>query len=185
MQRILEEACWEIASRWVPTILLSRNWTCSEAVELSAWKKFLPDAIPYRALASGKTSSYSLEMGLTDAVRVRNAAVHRHLCDNSEIRLMAMKAQQLMEIFSDGSRREKFVRLKEELSQWDMSSKEHRDDARRRLENALKEIGEQDMDDMDWSPNAVSLHELKENEHLDGEAIGTRVMDEIDEMDLD
>lgn len=182
MQRILEEGCYDLASRWIPGELRERKWTCSEAVELSAWKKFLPTAIPYNAI--NPVNSYSLEMGLTDAVRIRNSAVHRHLVDNREIQTLAFKAGNLMEMFRDASRKEKFERLRFELGRWDEGCRINRDAARTMLEEALKRIGERPMDDMDWTPNAVSLQEIKD----DGTAElqnGGESYEYSDEMELD
>ena len=105
-------------------------------------------------------SIYSLREGLRDAVEIRNAAAHRHLCDNTQIRRMAGQSQDLMSMFSDLTRREKFYRLKEELIVWDHSSKVDMDVAKDRLLQALREINEQPLDDMDWTPNAVSLRQL-------------------------
>lgn len=177
MQRILEEGCYDFASRWLPNQLNERNWTCSEAVELSNWKKFLPSALPYNAIV--QVLNYSLERGLNDAVRIRNSAVHRHLCDNAEIRRMAKQAGNLMVMFSDVTREGKFHRLWAELNDWDNGNQENRRAARSKLEQALQEIGERPMDDMDWTPNAVSLEEIKDGvEDL-------QQAEEVDAMDVD
>ncbi|KAG0649619.1 putative RNA-binding [Hyphodiscus hymeniophilus] len=159
IQRILEEGCYDFAYRWIPGTLNDRNWSCPEAVELSVWRDFLPNAsLPSHALVT--VPQYTLRQALIDAVRIRNAAVHRHLCDNTEIQQMAQQAQNLMTIFRDGTRQSKFYRLWEELECWDTNSKGDTQAARRQLEQALQEISERPMDDMDWTPNAVSLHEI-------------------------
>ncbi len=158
IQRILEEGCYDFAYRWIPSTLNERGWSCPEAVELSGWRDFLPNNLPPNAIAF--LPQYSLQQGLKDAVRIRNAAVHRHLCDNSEIRSMSRQAQNLMTMFRDVTRQNKFHRLWEELSNWDRSSKGDPQFARGRLERALQEISERPMDDMDWTSNAVSLQEI-------------------------
>jgi hypothetical protein len=161
IQRILEESCYDFAYRLIPEMLNERGWSCAEAVELSTWRDFLPSAIqkiPNAALVP--VSGYSVMQGLKDAVRIRNAAVHRHLCDNFEIRQMARQAENLMTIFRDSSRQNKFYRLGVELSNWDRDSKVDMPAARMQLEQALLEINERPMDDMDWTPNAVSLQEI-------------------------
>ena len=140
-------------------MLNERNWSCPEAVELSVWRGFFPDATPQHALIS--VPQYSLSQGLRDAVKIRNAAVHRHLCDNSEIRQMAQQAQNLMTMFGDVSRQDKFQRLWEELHSWDRNNKADPQGARGKLEQILLEVNERPMDDdMDWTPNAVSLQEI-------------------------
>jgi hypothetical protein len=158
IQRILEEGCYDFASRWMPDTLIEKNWTCSEAVELSSWRKFLPDAAPYKAISP--VPNYSLEKALADAVAIRNKAVHRHLCDNVEICQMTSQAQDLMFMFSDVTRQGKFQRLREELKQWDSGPRDDPQWKRNKLESALREISERPVDDMDWTPNAVSLQEI-------------------------
>jgi hypothetical protein len=73
---------------------------------------------------------------------------------------MSRQAQNLMTMFRDVTRQNKFHRLWEELSNWDRSSKGDPQFARGRLERALQEISERPMDDMDWTSNAVSLQEI-------------------------
>jgi hypothetical protein len=158
IQRILEEGCYDFAYRWIPGVLNERNWSCAEAVELSTWRDFLPNALPANALLP--VSGYSLHLGLKDAVKIRNSAVHRHLCDNFEIRRMAQQAENLMTMFRDITRQTKFHRLGFELNDWDRSSGEDQQAARMKLEHALQEISERPIDDMDWTPNAVSLQEI-------------------------
>jgi hypothetical protein len=148
------------------------NWTCPEAVELSTGKPVLPPAVLPTAIAPVK--NYSLDNALADAVRIRNSAVHRHLCDNAEIRRMASQAQDLMATFSDVTRQTKFCRLRDELRGWDAASQ-------RKLEAALREIGERPMDDMDWTPNAVSLQEIT----ADAEPLVEWQEHSVDEMELD
>ena len=93
---------------------------------------------------------------------------------------MALQAQDLMTMFSDVTRQNKFHRLWAELKDWDAS----RDDTpvkRNKLEAALREISERPLDDMDWTPNAVSLQEIKPGE---GEVSDIEQQD-VDEMELD
>ncbi|KAH6713463.1 hypothetical protein BKA61DRAFT_675708 [Leptodontidium sp. MPI-SDFR-AT-0119] len=186
IQRMLEESCFEFAGRWIPDILHAKGWDCAEAVELSTWKAFLPTALPPNAIRP--LSNYTLEGALGDAVRIRNSAVHRHLCDNDEIRRMALQAQDLMSMFSDGTRQDKFHRLWLELKKWDTASMVDAQGARTRLEAALQEISERPVDDMDWTPNAMSLQEVtvdvdvgRDQDH-DQNHLG---YDYIDEMELD
>jgi hypothetical protein len=180
MQRILEEGCYEFASRWIPTTLSANSWTCSEAVELSTWKKFLPDAIPYKAISP--VPNYSLEQALADAVMIRNRAVHRHLCDNVEICRMTSQAQDLMFMFSDITRQNKFGRLREELKAWDSGISDDLQEKRSKFESALREISERPVDDMDWSPNSVTLQEITSGP----ESLKIEEPEEyVDEMEVD
>jgi Zn-finger in Ran binding protein and others len=156
MQRIIEEGCFDFASRWIPRMLRDNKWDCPEAVELSTWRDILPTTLPPNSIVPHP--SYSLERALADAVQIRNAAVHRHLCDNNEIRRMVKKAQDVMSMFSDATRGDKFHRLWIELNSWDQSTDPQ--GAKKTLLLALQEISERPVDDMDWSPNSVSLQEI-------------------------
>lgn len=73
---------------------------------------------------------------------------------------MAQQAQDLMTMFSDVTRQNNFHRLGVELTDWDRNSSIDMGTARAKLEQALFEINERPMDDMDWTPNAVSLQEI-------------------------
>ena len=94
---------------------------------------------------------------------------------------MAQQAESLMVMFSDVTRQTKFHRLWTELKDWDNENQENRQVARIKLEQALQEIGERPLDDMDWTPNAVSLEEIKD----DAEAIQAGEEDHADAMDVD
>ncbi|RDW72148.1 hypothetical protein BP5796_08182 [Coleophoma crateriformis] len=161
IQRILEEGCFDFATKWIPDILAGNRWTCSEAVELSSWRKTLPTSVPSHALVTVRNRS--LETTLADAVRIRNAAAHRHLESNAELRKMALQARDLMTMFSDASRVKKFTRLHDELNEWERETGKDEHAARMRLQDALQEIAERPMDEMDWTPNAVSLVEIVES----------------------
>jgi len=158
IQRILEEGCYDFANRWIPSVLAKNKWTCPEAVELSTWKATLPTSLPADALTP--TAKTSLRIGLDHAVRTRNAATHRHLCDNYEIRQKVSQAQDLMMTFSDTTRQSKFIHLLAELNDWEIGVQQNFDAAKKKLQDALQEIGERPMDDMDWTPNSVSLQEV-------------------------
>ncbi|QSZ30595.1 hypothetical protein DSL72_000152 [Monilinia vaccinii-corymbosi] len=158
MQRIMEEGCFAFASRWIPDVLQRNKWTCSEAVELSTWRTILSENVPVAALTP---HSRPLHRCLADAVRIRNSATHRHLCSCGELLRMARQAEDLMCLFSDQTRQVKFHRLWTELCDWRKLSAMDMQAARRKLEMALQEIGERPMDDdMDWTPNEISLQEI-------------------------
>jgi hypothetical protein len=179
MQRLMEEACYAFASRWIPKVLQRNNWTCSEAVELSIWKTVLPENVPEEALLP---MTKTLQQCLTDAVRIRNAATHRHLCTNFELQRMTLQAEDLMVMLSDRTRQAKFNRLWAELNEWERNSASDMQAARHKMEMALQEIGERPMDDMDWTPNAISLQELSPVEQ---EVKEIDVEDHHDAMELD
>lgn len=176
MERILEEACYDFALSWIPKKLDEMGWDCVEAVELAKWKTTLPLEIPPHAY--GPHSRFDLETGLSNAVKVRNAAVHRHLCSNQTIRDMALQCQSLMSLFSDNSRYDKFKMLRSEIGKWEINSISL-SDPRAKLEQALQNISEGPIDDMDWTPNPVSIEETFNEESL------TDIEEFIDRMEID
>jgi hypothetical protein len=93
---------------------------------------------------------------------------------------MALQAQDLMTMFSDVTRQNKFHRLWAELKDWDASQDETQA-KKNKLEAALMDISERPLDDMDWTPNAVSLQEIKPGE---GEVLEI-AQHYVDEMELD
>jgi hypothetical protein len=95
------------------------------------------------------------------------------------MRQMALQAQDLMSIFSDTTRQNKFHQLWSELNVWNPT--DNPSGARARLEKALQEISERPMDDMDWTPNAVSLEQIP----VGLENIQSRPIHYADEMELD
>lgn len=97
---------------------------------------------------------------------------------------MALQAQDLMSMFSDGTRQDKFHRLWLELRLWDTASTVDAQGARSRLEVALQEISERSVDDMDWTPNAMSLQEVTVGLDASQDQVQYSA-GYIDEMDLD
>ncbi|TGO48595.1 hypothetical protein BOTNAR_0467g00060 [Botryotinia narcissicola] len=158
MQRIMEEGCYTFASRWIPDVLQRNNWTCSEAVELFTWRTVLPENVPSEAFTShGK----SLHQCLANAVRIRNSATHRHIFSSQELRGLAQQAEDLMSLLSDYSRQLKFHKLWTELYDWEKLNVTDMQAARHKMETALQQIGERPMeDDMDWTPNVISLEKV-------------------------
>ncbi|KAH8594873.1 hypothetical protein B0O99DRAFT_512797 [Bisporella sp. PMI_857] len=177
MRRILEEGSWGFAKRVVPEVILEYGYTCSEMVELAKWRDILPGRVPPAYIIS--IPGYTLLRGLNDAVKTRNAGSHRHLCSNTELRNMAKHSQNLMYMYGDVSRQNKFQWLSDELLQWDKDTGKDADMKRSKLEEALRLISEKPVGDMDWTPNSVSLEEITT------ENIQYLPYEEDDAMDID
>ncbi|RKF60817.1 putative ran bp2 nzf zinc finger-like protein [Erysiphe neolycopersici] len=176
MERMLEEACYEFALRWIPRKLSEIECDCAEALELARWKSILPSEVPQHAFNS--EARHSIFSSLADAVYIRNAAAHRHRCDNHVICNMARQGAKLMTILSDNTRQEKFIHLRAAIIEWENNFKDL-STARANLECALQKIAEQPINDMDWTPDSVSMDETSyETSLLDP-------TDHIDMMDLD
>ena len=95
---------------------------------------------------------------------------------------MTSQAQDLMFMFSDITRQNKFGRLREELKAWDSGISDDLQEKRSKFESALREISERPVDDMDWSPNSVTLQEITSGP----ESLKIEEPEEyIDEMEVD
>ncbi|KAG9243810.1 hypothetical protein BJ878DRAFT_422764 [Calycina marina] len=156
---ILEEGCWAFGTRILPEMLYRLGYTCSEMVELSKWKELLPSHVSGNTIT--KIPNYTLLAGLSDAVKVRHAGTHRHLCDNADLQKKVYQSESLMYMFGDVSRQEKLRWLREEIHNWQVGQ-EGADRKRSKLEAALRLISEKPIHDMDWTPNSISLEELSE-----------------------
>ncbi|TQS35405.1 hypothetical protein Golomagni_04174 [Golovinomyces magnicellulatus] len=160
MEKMLEDACYEFALRWIPERLNEVGCDCPEAFELAKWKTFLPLEIPYHAFSTKYI--HSISSALKNAVKIRNAAVHRHQCDIYTVRDMIKQAEELMYILSDQTRQEKLNRLWYELGEWGNNFNDL-DAARAKFEQALQTITDGPVDDMDWTPNPVSIEGFNES----------------------
>ncbi|POS84755.1 hypothetical protein EPUL_003665 [Erysiphe pulchra] len=176
MERIMEEACYEFALRWIPQKLSEMECDCAEAFELARWKSVLPSEVPQHAFNS--EVYYPIQSSLTEAVYIRNAAAHRHRCDNRIICNMARNGARLMTILSDNTRQEKFDHLRAAINEWENDSYDL-STARANLECALQKIAEQPLNDMDWTPDSVSMDKISYETSL------SEPTDHIDMMDLD
>ena len=78
VQRILEDCCYDWVSKWMPSLLAERKWTCSEAVELTRWSTAIPsrfDTLSFDATSLG--SEEALRAVFLATHPLRHAAVHR------------------------------------------------------------------------------------------------------------
>lgn len=175
MERMLEEACYEFALRWIPQKLSDIGCDCAEAFELARWRLILPTEVPRHAFSV--KNGQSIVGSLADAVNIRNAAAHRHRCDNYTICNMAQQGENLTSILSDNTRQEKFLHLRVAIREWKKNSN-NLVTARAKLEEALLEIAERPINDMDWTPDSVSIEEIPHK-------IIIFEQNDIDMMDLD
>jgi len=102
---------------------------------------------------------------------------------------MALQAQNLMAMFADVTREHKLHHLQMELSDWNTLSGVDPQAARNKLQAALQEISERPVNDMDWTPNSVSLEEVGLERFVDAPVADIASVDENfglgDEMELD
>lgn len=78
VQGMLEEACFDFAHQWVPTILSHKGIKEAEQVELTEWSGILGKEVrSLRKNATQRIPGTSLTQELTATHQLRDAAVHR------------------------------------------------------------------------------------------------------------
>ena len=78
VQRLLEESCYDWATKWLPALLTERKWDCAEAVELGNWAEVLPQRFQHISnSATSLESRDALRYALVTTHPLRHAAVHR------------------------------------------------------------------------------------------------------------
>ncbi|KAI1099704.1 hypothetical protein F4804DRAFT_321253 [Jackrogersella minutella] len=77
-QRILEESCFEFVQKWLPNVLLNREWDSASSVELTTWTRLLDQkAAKLRSREAFNLEGTSLAEVLSAANQLRHSAVHR------------------------------------------------------------------------------------------------------------
>jgi hypothetical protein len=177
LQRTMEESCFSFAQICIPQYLESNKIDCVEAAELATWRRVLPEQIDQGELTTVGVDKLQLEKALGWAARIRNAAVHRHLCTVAEVIMYSGHARHLLQLLDDSFRAAKIDILISALELWKdgvMGEAERRN----KLEEALQCMQEAPLEVMDWTPNSVGLAEVRGADYGGGDA-------EVDEMEVD
>ncbi|KAK1634019.1 hypothetical protein BDP81DRAFT_433553 [Colletotrichum phormii] len=77
VQRILEDCCFDFATKWIPHVLRGQGWDCSSAVELTKWTSVFNTTglkLPAHATTPAGTS---IKEVLFRTHQLRHTAVHR------------------------------------------------------------------------------------------------------------
>ncbi|KAK1675199.1 hypothetical protein BDP55DRAFT_159999 [Colletotrichum godetiae] len=77
VQRILEDCCFDFATKWIPHVLQGQGWDCSSAVELTKWTSVFSTTglkLPAHATTPAGTSIKEI---LFHTHQLRHTAVHR------------------------------------------------------------------------------------------------------------
>lgn len=115
-QSLLENSCFDFASRWLPTVLLENGWDCAVACELQRWVRVLKSHVtqlPDHALCGASTQS--LEKIARSIPRLRHTAVHRLSLTTNELLELLASAIELTVVLQDQARAEKLKRLHDEV----------------------------------------------------------------------
>ncbi|KZL68385.1 ubiquinol-cytochrome-c reductase cytochrome c1, partial [Colletotrichum incanum] len=114
-QKVLEECCFEFASRWIPDVVQQKGWDCASAVELTKWAKTFDKQmtkLPSDAIA---TTSSSITDVLYPTHELRHTAVHRLPTPARRISQMLRAALKLAEALQDLTRAAQLEELVSEV----------------------------------------------------------------------
>ncbi|KAK2598037.1 hypothetical protein QQS21_005814 [Conoideocrella luteorostrata] len=110
IQGVLEQVCYEYASRKLPSILKARHWECPEAVELNQWtREFM------RRHAMFKKSpdvGVPLDDLFTSISSIRHVAVHRTRVHAGAIEKYLDDTERFMTLLGDTQHLERFAVLR-------------------------------------------------------------------------
>ncbi|KAF4908253.1 hypothetical protein CGCVW01_v012305 [Colletotrichum viniferum] len=108
-ETVLEECCFDFASKTIPDALSERGWDCASAVELTKWARILCKELPQGL------SGVTVQSALVSTHQLRHTAVHR-LCTTARgISRLLESAVGLAEALNDVPRAAQLEELKSEL----------------------------------------------------------------------
>lgn len=111
-QHFLEEACFEFARNYLPSILRGNEWDCAEAVELNLFVKELGGCRQELAPIMKATMELSTGKLLTSIADIRHAAVHRHRLSASGIDQIFQDGEHFLTSLGDCRRLERMKALR-------------------------------------------------------------------------
>ena len=141
LQRLLEDCCYQFATRWIPEVLTEKGWDCAAAVELSQWAKVLPrnfESIPKDAIYA--QDEPALRNTLLATVPIRNVAVHRDPTKVLRIDQMLDQGLELTRMLNDLSCTSRLRELKQHLSTTVKDLEVYKDDLEQGVSSQLEDI---------------------------------------------
>jgi hypothetical protein len=114
-QNTLEHCCYDFALQWFPGELEIHGWDCAEAVELTAWTRFINERsnkLPKDAFAEGRSLSRPLVISVH---LLRHTAVHRLRTSARELIRLIRNALTFAEVLRGSSRTLQLQQLYEEV----------------------------------------------------------------------
>ncbi|KAI0129459.1 hypothetical protein BJ170DRAFT_680959 [Xylariales sp. AK1849] len=143
LMRILEEACFEFAQKWLPAILREEDCDYASAIELTKWTRLLAknaNSIPEGAIELGKGT---LNQTLFATSKLRHSAVHRLATTTRGIRDLLRAGLSLASALRDHERAAQFEELCDELDDKIGAMELNKNDLENNAGAGLKEIQRQ------------------------------------------
>ncbi|KAF5492274.1 hypothetical protein CGCS363_v010671 [Colletotrichum siamense] len=158
-QTVLEECCFDFASRVIPHVLVERGWDCASAVELSKWAKVLHEEL--HAGLQGPPG-VSVQSALISTHELRHTAVHRLPTTARGISRLLESAVELAEVLNDVPRAAQLEELKAELDMKIKAMELSKNVLEDRAANGLEEIRRQ-REELDRQEKQLILDMLTED----------------------
>ncbi|KAL1616896.1 hypothetical protein SLS54_008100 [Diplodia seriata] len=161
-QRVLEECCFDFAKMWLSDVLASRDWDCSEAVELTEWLTILNrrcGKIPAYAFAVQMSSMHEI---LSSTRRLRHTAIHRMPMTARGICQLVQCGAKLSEALRDPLRTAQLEAIAQTLGSLTRDMELHKNFLENSLDINLKTIRQQ-REELDQREAAVIAMTKKED----------------------
>ncbi|KAG7113502.1 hypothetical protein HYQ45_016761 [Verticillium longisporum] len=103
-QRIVEECCFDFATKWFPEILRAKDWDCAVAVELTTWPKVFKGNFPKLPDNALSVPKDTLQHIFDQLPELRHTPVHRVPITAGDTSRIITSALSLAEALRDDAR---------------------------------------------------------------------------------
>ncbi|OAL61912.1 hypothetical protein A7C99_6483 [Trichophyton rubrum] len=141
IQTLLEQACFDFASKWAPELISTEMWDCPEAIELSKWTLVLNKVIHKIPINAFNAEEYpNIRAILHSGYEIRNIAVHRKRVSLQKLEDITQAAVLFLRAIRDNNRELQLSSVHAVMSvfMWSLESRRQIIEARFREE--LEEI---------------------------------------------
>ncbi|EZG05410.1 hypothetical protein H106_05127 [Trichophyton rubrum CBS 735.88] len=141
IQTLLEQACFDFASKWAPELISTEMWDCPEAIELSKWTLVLNKIIHKIPINAFNAEEYpNIRAILHSGYEIRNIAVHRKRVSLQKLEDITQAAVLFLRAIRDNNRELQLSSVHAVMSvfMWSLESRRQIIEARFREE--LEEI---------------------------------------------
>lgn len=161
-QRLLEECCFEFATKWLPNVLKERKWDCAEAVELNRWVRVLlkySGSLPQHAF--NNDGNLPLKTILLPINALRHSAVHRLHISTPKIANMIESAAKVASVLGDQRRAMQLIELQQEMQTQSSTLEIWKDKLRTNFAGDLQHIAKQraELDQMEEQAKRTVIQE--------------------------
>ncbi|EZF33081.1 hypothetical protein H109_03806 [Trichophyton interdigitale MR816] len=141
IQTLLEQACFDFASKWAPELISTEMWDCPEAIELSKWTLAMNKAIHKIPINAFNTEDYpNISAILHSGYEIRNIAVHRKRISLRKLEDITQAAVLFLRAIRDNNRELQLSNVHAVMSVFMWSLESRRQIIEARFRGELEEI---------------------------------------------